>query len=159
MTRLRVFESRCGTWSAPLNPVSTSTLCSGSAASQGAVFDSDVVIEILRGRVRVVEAAAALEASGVPTFCTAISWAEIFAGIRSGEETHTLAFFEARGEVVLDRQVGHRAGGYLARFAKSHGVEIADALVAATAAVSGLRLWTLNRNHYPMDDLRFFEES
>src|SRR5712692_5043563 len=39
---------------------------------------------------------------------------------------------------------------YLARYAKSHGVEIADALVAAAAAVSGLRLWTLNRKLYPM---------
>ena len=27
------------------------------------------------------------------------------------------------------------------------------------AAVSGLRLWTLNRKHYPMDELRFYEPS
>ena len=46
---------------------------------------------------------------------------------------------------------------YLARYAKSHSVEIADALIAAAAATSGLRLWTLNRKHYPMQDLRFFE--
>jgi predicted nucleic acid-binding protein len=59
--------------------------------------------------------------------------------------------------VVLDAKIGRQAGDYLARYAKSHGVEIADALVAAAAAMSGLRLWTLNRRHYPMPGLRFLE--
>ena len=122
----------------------------------GVLYDSDVIIEILRGRAAIIEAARELERSGVPTFCTAISWTEIFAGIRPGEEHPTLAFFEARGEIALDGSVGRRAGAYLARYAKSHGVEIADALVAAAAVGSGLRLWTLNRKHYPMPEVAFY---
>jgi predicted nucleic acid-binding protein len=58
--------------------------------------------------------------------------------------------------VVLDARVGQRAGAYLARYSRSHGVQLADALVAAAATTSGLRLWTLNRKHYPMPDLTFF---
>jgi len=50
----------------------------------GVVLDSDVIIEILRGARGTLQAAIALEESGVPTFCTAISWAEIFAGVRRG---------------------------------------------------------------------------
>ena len=123
----------------------------------GVVLDSDVIIEILRGHSGVFKTALDLEESGVPTVCTPISWAEIFAGIRRGEEAATRAFFEARGELALDGKIGRRAGDYLARFAKSHGVEIADALIAAAAATSGRRLWTLNRKHYPMEDLQFFE--
>jgi predicted nucleic acid-binding protein len=123
----------------------------------GVLYDTDVVVEVLRGRGAVVEAVRGLEAAGVPTYCTAISWAEIYAGMRAGEEPLTRAFFEARGEVVLDARVGRRAGAYLARYARSHGVEIADALVAAAAATSGLWLWTLNRKHYPMQDVRFYE--
>jgi len=123
----------------------------------GVLLDSDVIIEILRGRAGALEAAVALEESGVPTFCSAISWAEVFAGVRRGEEGPTTAFFEARGEVVLDGRIGRQAGAYLARYARSHGVEIADALIAAAAATSSLRLWTLNRKHYPMEDVRFFE--
>ena len=46
---------------------------------------------------------------------------------------------------------------YLARYSRSHGVRIADALVAAAASVAGLRLWTLNRRHYPMSDLAFYD--
>lgn len=123
----------------------------------GVLFDSDVIIEILRGRTAVIDAARSLEKSGVPTFCTAIAWAEIYAGLRPAEEPLTRAFFEARGEVALDAQTGRRAGEYLARYGRSHAVEIADALVAAAAATSGLSLWTLNRKHYPMTDVRFHE--
>lgn len=128
-----------------------------AAELSGVLLDSDVIIEVLRGRGEVVEAAAALEVAGIPTYCSAISWAEIYAGIRPGEETLTGAFFEARGEVVLDAVAGRHAGSYLARYAGSHGVEIADALIAAAASTAGLRLWTLNRRHYPMPDLDFYQ--
>ena len=99
-----------------------------------------------------------IEAGGTPTYCTPISWAEVYAGIRPGEESLTETFFENRGEIVLDRRAGRRAGAYLARYARSHGVELADALLAAASVVSGVRLWTLNRKHYPMPDVRFYEE-
>lgn len=123
----------------------------------GVLYDSDVIIEILRGRARVVEAATVLESGGIPTYCTAVTVAEVYAGVRRGEETLTDAFLAARGEVVLDARIGRRAGEYLARYAKSHGVEIADALIAAAASTSGLQLWTLNRKHYPMSDLGFYD--
>jgi len=63
----------------------------------------------------------------------------------------------ARGDVTVDAVTGRRAGTYLLRYAKSHGVGIADALIAAAASTTGLQLWTLNRRHYPMDDVRFYE--
>jgi predicted nucleic acid-binding protein len=104
----------------------------------------------------VVAAATSLETAGVPTYCTAVTIAEVYAGLRRGEETLTDAFLAARGEVVLDARIGRRAGEYLARYAKSQGVEIADALIAAAASTSGFQLWTLNRKHYPMTDLAFY---
>ena len=125
-------------------------------ALSGVLLDSDVVIEILRGRREVVEAAERLVASGVPTYCTPITWAEVFAGIKPGEEAATQAFFEARGEVALDSAAGRRSGTYLARYGRSHGVTLADALIAAAASIAGLRLWTRNKRHYPMDDLDFY---
>jgi len=97
-----------------------------------------------------------LEADGVPTYCCAVSWAEIFAGLRAGEGPLTEGFLEARGEVVLDARTGRQAGAYLAKHARSHGLNIADALIAAAAVTAGLRLWTLNRRHYPMRDVTFF---
>jgi predicted nucleic acid-binding protein len=121
----------------------------------GVLLDSDVVIEILRGRREVALAMARLEASGVATHCTAVNWAEVFAGVRAGEEAAAQAFFDARREVALDAAIGRRAGGYLARYGRSHGVGIADALIAAAAAMAHLRLWTRSRRHYPMPDVVF----
>jgi len=49
-----------------------------------------------------------------------------------------------------------RAGDYLKRYAKSHHVELGDALIAATASIHKLELWTRNRRHYPMNDVAFY---
>jgi len=127
------------------------------APLSGVLYDSDVIIEMLRGRSDIVDAALALETAGIPTYCSPVSWAEIYAWIRQGEEDLAEEFFRSRGEVVLDATSGRRAGEYLRRYRRSHGVQIADALVAAAAATSGLTLWTLNRRHYPMPDLEFYK--
>ncbi len=123
----------------------------------GVLLDSDVVIEILRGRPTVAAGLLATETEGIPTYCCAITWAEVGAGLRPGEETATESFFQARGEVVIDAATGRHAGAYLSRYAKSHHVEVADALIAAAASTAGLSLWTLNRKHYPMEDLRLYD--
>ena len=125
-------------------------------ALTGILLDSDVIIDVLRGRAHTVAALREIEADGIATYCCAISWAEIFAGVRPGEEARAEGFFDARGEITIDAMSGRRAGVYLSRYARSHGVEIADALVAAAASTAGLHLWTLNVRHYPMDDLRFY---
>lgn len=138
-------------------PAARYTAGAGRPALNGVLLDTDVVIEVLRGRSAVTRALLELERDGVPTFCTAITWAEVFAGLRRGEEQLAEEFFDARGEVVIDAWTGRRAGAYLAAHARSHHVEIADAMVAAAATTSGLRLWTRNRKHYPMRDLRFWE--
>jgi hypothetical protein len=59
--------------------------------------------------------------------------------------------------VPADAAVGRRAGEYLRRYRKSHSVELGDALIAATAVVSGAMLWTRNRKHYPMTELTFYD--
>lgn len=133
----------------------------GSAAPlpplTGVLLDSDIIIEILRGRARVSTVLERIEDDGIPTYCSPLSWAEIFAGVRPGEEVAAEAFFHARGEVAIDAVAGRRAGAYLLRYAKSHALGIADALIAAAASTTALQLWTLNRRHYPMDDVRFYE--
>ena len=129
------------------------------AAVAGILLDSDVIIDALRGRLRTLAEIRAVEQEGIATYCCALSWAEIFAGLRAGEEPTAEAFFQARHDVVLDAVIGRRAGQYLFRYAKSHGLKIADALVGAAASTTGLRLWTVNRRHYPMEDVRFYEPS
>jgi predicted nucleic acid-binding protein len=121
----------------------------------GVLLDTDVIIEVLRGRRQIAEALLDLEARGVRTHACAVSWAEIHAGLRPGEEALTQAFLEQRAEVVIDAETGRRAGQYLARYARSHRLELGAALIAAAATTAGLALWTQNRRDYPMPDLRF----
>src|SRR5262249_53286029 len=122
-------------------------------ALAGVLLDTDVIIDVLRGRRQVAQGILDLESRGLRTYACAVSWAEVHAGLRPGEEALTEAFLGQRAEVVIDAHTGRRAGQYLARYAKSHGVEIADALIAAAATTSGLSLWTQNRRDYPMRDL------
>src|SRR5437773_8919390 len=68
----------------------------------GVLLDSDVIIEILRGRSWAARAAAELRSTGARSYCCAVSVAEIYAGIRPGEEAVAEAFFSARGDVLID---------------------------------------------------------
>ena len=132
---------------------------SSPAALTGVLLDSDVIIDVLRGRAATVAELGRLAMAGIPTYTCAVSVAEIFVGVRPGEEARTEAFFEARGDLAIDAATGRRAGTYLARYASSHGLEIADALIAAAATTAGLHLWTRNTRHYPMDGLRLHRPS
>jgi predicted nucleic acid-binding protein len=66
------------------------------------------------------------------------------------------ALFAVLTCIPIDLEIGEQAGQYLKQYAKSHSVELADALIAATAAVHKADLWTRNRRHYPMTDLSFY---
>ena len=97
-----------------------------------------------------------LLADGESLAWTPVSVAEIFAGVRRSEEGQVERLFLILDPLALSDEIGRKAGHYLSVFGKSHGVELADALIAASAAVHRLPLWTLNRKHYPMKDIRFF---
>jgi predicted nucleic acid-binding protein len=77
--------------------------------------------------------------------------AELYAGVREGSERHTLERFLAAFEVVpVDEAIAAKGGLYRRDYGKSHGTGLADALIAATAAVHQATLVTLNKKHFPM---------
>jgi predicted nucleic acid-binding protein len=85
-----------------------------------------------------------------------VTVAELWHGARPQEYQILNALFVAVHCIPIDIQIGQRAGDYLRQYAKSHHVELGDALIAATASVHKLELWTRNRRHYPMKDIDFF---
>lgn len=52
--------------------------------------------------------------------------------------------------VPLNLEIARIGGLYKRDFGKSHGVGLADAILAATAKVASAELKTLNVKHYPM---------
>ena len=121
------------------------------------LLDTDVIIEWLRGLEPVVTTISDLLNAHAEFFWTPISVAEIYAGLRKSEEPQAENLFILLESVSISPEAGRRAGRYLNLYSKSHGVEIADALIAGCASTENLPLWSLNRKHYPMRDLTFFQ--
>lgn len=121
------------------------------------LVDSDVLIELLRGRNHEISGRwIELRESNAPVLYSPITSAEIWRGARASEAAAVATAFSALTCIPIDAVIGKRAGEYLARFHSSHGMEIGDALIAATSSVHELRLWTRNRKHFPMRDIHYF---
>ena len=121
--------------------------------------DSDVLIEVLRNRDETVTQWANLSQSEAVILYSPISEAELWAGVRPKEERAITTLLGNLICVPVDRDIARRAGGYLLQFQKSHALKIADALIGATATVRNALLWTRNRKHFPMKDLKFFHQA
>jgi predicted nucleic acid-binding protein len=120
------------------------------------LLDSDVIIEWLRGHEPFVSQVASLLERSSELFWTPVSVAEIYAGVRKGEESRISKLFVLMESLDVSMAHGKTAGEYLKAYSKSHGVELGDALIAACSTTEALLLWTLNKTHYPMKDVRFF---
>lgn len=115
------------------------------------LVDTDVLIEVLRERDPVmVDEWLRLAASSEPVFYSPVTAAELWQGARKKEEAAIGTLLSALTCVPIDEEIGKRAGDYLRAYRASHGTELGDALIAATASVHGCVVWTRNRKHYPM---------
>jgi len=120
------------------------------------LIDTDVLIEYLRDNEKIVKKFNDVYKKEKKLCFTPITRAEIVAELRRGEEGITSKLFGLMECLKIDDAIGHKAGEYMKSFRASHSTEIADALIAATAHLADLPLWTLNKKHYPMKDIEFF---
>ena len=116
--------------------------------SERLVFDSDVLIDYLRDHESATEF---LEGCSQPLALTAISVAELYVGVRDGEERSRLDDFIAAFETLpVDAPITVQAGLWRRHYGRSHGTGLADALIAASVSAAQATLVTLNRKHFPM---------
>lgn len=119
--------------------------------SKPILVDTDVLIDFLRGHEQAVSFVN-LESDRI--ILSSIVVAELYAGVRGGEcdaEQTTLEGFLSLFRVVHVTAAIARLGGLYKRdYGKSHGISLADAVVAATASLESADLKTLNVRHYPM---------
>jgi predicted nucleic acid-binding protein len=112
------------------------------------LLDSCIMIDVLRGR----EAALAF-VNGLPEApsLSVITATELIAGVRNAHERRQV---ERMLAVYVTHDIGLEiaslAGDYLRQYGRSHGIDLIDTLIAATAKTSGLALATLNLKHFPM---------
>ncbi|MBI4443097.1 MAG: type II toxin-antitoxin system VapC family toxin [Acidobacteria bacterium] len=121
------------------------------------LIDSDILIEISRSRDHAILARWEEVSQGdVLPLCSPVTVAELWRGVRPHEHQSLNQLLAAMTCIPIDAKIGQRAGDYLRQFAKSHHVELGDALIAATASTHNVELWTRNRRHYPMKDITFY---
>jgi predicted nucleic acid-binding protein len=112
------------------------------------LVDTDVMVDYLRGHEK---AAFYLKGQADRVILSSIVVAELYAGVDGEAEREMLDDVVSLFRVVaVDAEIG-RLGGLLKReYGKSHGVGLADAILAATARVENAKLATLHVKHYPM---------
>jgi predicted nucleic acid-binding protein len=112
------------------------------------LVDTNILIDYLRGRL---DAIAWLEALEERTAISAISVLELYAGARGQrDERDIIALREQLTCLPASEEITERAGAILRHYRMSHGIDIPDAIIAATAEHHGLKLATLNVRHFPM---------
>jgi predicted nucleic acid-binding protein len=77
--------------------------------------------------------------------------AELYAGVKGDAEQAALENFVSLFRVVpVGAEIAKTGGLYKRDYGKSHGIGLADAILAATAEAENAKLKTLNSKHYPM---------
>ena len=76
---------------------------------------------------------------------------ELYSGVKDGPERESLDRLAVAFRVIpVTRAIAVQGGLHRRKFRKSHNVQLADALIAATAESMQAELFTLNLRHYPM---------
>jgi len=112
------------------------------------LLDTDILVDFFRGHVKAV---AFINDTSDRIILSAIVVAELFAGVKGSAEQGTLEEFVSLFRVVpVSAEIAKAGGLYKSKFGKSHGVGLADAILAATVEAENAELKTLNTKHYPM---------
>ena len=110
--------------------------------------DTDILIDFFRGYEKAV---AFIDKYNDRIIISSIVVAELFAGVKGKKEEGTLEDFVSLFPVItLNSEIAKVGGLYKRDFGKSHGIGLADAIMAATAEIENAELMTLNTKHYPM---------
>jgi predicted nucleic acid-binding protein len=116
--------------------------------SKTMLVDTDVFIDYLRGHNKAISF---IEKFSSKIILSPIIVSELYAGVKGTNELAVLDDFVSYFRVVPITDDIAKAGGIFKRdFGKSHGVGLADAIVAATAEKEQAELKTLDIRHYPM---------
>ena len=112
------------------------------------LLDTDILVDFFRGHVKAV---AFMNNYSDRIILSSIVVAELFAGAKGSAEQVALEEFVSLFRVVpVNVEIAKAGGLYKSKFGKSHGVGLADAIIAAAVEAENADLKTLNTKHYPM---------
>lgn len=119
-----------------------------------AYVDSDILIWQLRGEAKAAKFLKQLRDSGDFELWTgALQRAEIIFFMLPREVEATGLLLSQFSTAPVDQKIIDTAGVLFRKWRPSHGIDVNDAILAATALETGGQVFTLNRKHYPMDEV------
>lgn len=117
------------------------------------IVDTDILIDAARCIEDAVNCLQQIEDTSSLAI-SAVTQMELIIGCRNKKELKSLEHFLQRFEIIsLNEQISDTAAELLKTYRLSHGLLIADALIAATAIVTNTKLISKNQKDY-----RFIEE-
>jgi len=121
--------------------------------------DTSVLIDVLRGVPDRVKKLKALVEAGHTLACSAVTVAELFAGMRPRERAGTVALLDSLEHLDVTRPIAERAGLLRREWtARGRTLSLPDLLIAATAIHHGMILVTDNvkdfLKDFPMTELQ-----
>ena len=119
------------------------------------LLDTSVIFDHLNGRYGRTAYLEQLIEQGHVLACCPVNITEVYAGLRSGEETKTEAFLDTLEYLPVTPAIAKRAG-LLRRDWQKKGQTLSytDVTIAAVALSSEVPLLTDNRKHFPMPELQ-----
>jgi len=112
------------------------------------LIDTDIIIDFLRGFDRAVRY---IKSHSEEIVLSVVTVAELYAGVKDNDEYKELDdFIDLFPILQISTEVARIGGLYKREYFKSHGVGLADGLIAASAEIHDAVLKTLNIKHYPM---------
>ncbi|MDY7031737.1 MAG: PIN domain-containing protein [Thermodesulfobacteriota bacterium] len=119
-----------------------------------AYIDSDILIRHLRGDLHALHFLRKLQDDGrYDLWIGAMQRAEVVFFMRPGEEDSTELFLSQFKTSAVDQPIIDIAGALYRKWNPSHGIDVNDAILAATTIQTGGRIYCLNIKHYPMPDI------
>ena len=114
------------------------------------LIDTDVLIDYLRSEPNAVYF---LENCDNNLHISAITVAELYAGIRNQKERKIINEFLGAFEIIsINNEIAIQGGLIRNEFFKSHGIGLADSIIAASSIHSNCKLISLNLKHFKMFD-------
>ncbi len=119
-----------------------------------AFIDSDVLIWHLRGERKALNLLLRLrDKEKLELWTGAMQRAEVIFFMRPAEEEMTLLFLSQLQTAPVDQRIIDKAGEFYRHWNPRNGIDINDAILAATAIQSQGSIYTLNTKHYPMPEV------
>ena len=111
------------------------------------IFDTNIIIELFKGNTKTIEILQSIEEEIFSV--SVITAMELYYGALNKRELNKIKKFLENFELlIINEEISKVALSLIEKYSKSHGLDIPDALIAATAIYYNALLLTYNKRDF-----------